>query len=312
MSNLLTSLSLSAILSGALPDLARDALQATADKWFHWLLVSSAVVALGVALEAWEATIILKRWYRLKRDKEVTAPNEKSWAIPASYLGLLLVIAGVVGEGVFDALVSNADTALRAHDSQILAQTHREASDANDRATAAQTRADAAESHAAEVQESVAPRRLTGKQPLLIATRLSRFSRQPMVAIHNTFDVEASVLAAEILATLESAKWVVHPTFGVNRPVSWWERAPSVPQTGIFIEASLDKRSQSAARALSRELSDNGFDCRVRKNGLIGSSLPFPLVLIDVEARPEGPQGEAKLRAEAMKSRASSTQPANR
>lgn len=47
--------------------------------------------------------------------------NEKSWAIPASYLGLVLVVGGVAGEGIFEFLASNADIALRAHDEQILA-----------------------------------------------------------------------------------------------------------------------------------------------------------------------------------------------
>jgi hypothetical protein len=130
MSHVLMSLSLSATLSGALPDLVRDALQNKADRWFHWLLISSGVVFLGVAFETWEATITLKRWWRLGRGKEVNEPNEKSWAIPFSYLGLLLVIVGVFGEGVFEGLVSNADTALRAHDDQILAQAQREAGDA--------------------------------------------------------------------------------------------------------------------------------------------------------------------------------------
>jgi hypothetical protein len=130
MSDLLMSAFLSATLSGALPDLVRDALQATADKWFHWLLISSAVVAVGVTLEIGEATITLKRWYRLWRGQEVAPVKETSWAIPASYIGLLFVIFGVVGEGIFEALVSNADTALRAHDSQVLARAVKDAGDA--------------------------------------------------------------------------------------------------------------------------------------------------------------------------------------
>ena len=130
MSNLLTSLSLWTTLLDTVPDPVRYALQTTADRWFDWLLISSGVVAAGVVAEIWEATITLKRWWRLRRGKEVNEPNEKSWAIPVSYLGLLLVIAGVVGEGVFEARVSNADTALREHDDQILAQAQHEAGDA--------------------------------------------------------------------------------------------------------------------------------------------------------------------------------------
>lgn len=99
-----------------MPDVARDALQTSADKWFHWLLYSTAVVVAGVALEAPEATIVLIRWIKLRRDKNVSEPDGRSWVIPASYLGLLLVILGVVGEGIFEARFANADTALRAYD----------------------------------------------------------------------------------------------------------------------------------------------------------------------------------------------------
>lgn len=38
------------------------------------------------------------------------------------------MVAGVVGEGVYEGFVANADTALRAHDSQILAQAEPSAS----------------------------------------------------------------------------------------------------------------------------------------------------------------------------------------
>lgn len=194
---------------------------------------------------------------------------------------------------------------------QAMASLQTSARDANDRATAAQNRADAAENHAAEVQESVAPRRLTGKQASVIAARLLRFSGQPVVAFSHTFDVESAVLAAEILATLKSAKWDMNSTVGVSGPVFQWVQAPSVPVTGIFIEAATDKRSQLAARALSQELSSNGFSCRIRKKGLIGIWKKPPVVLIDVEPRPEGPQGEAKLRAEVNKKQASSNHTAN-
>lgn len=47
------------------------------------------------------------------------------------------MIAGVVGEGVFEGLLSNADTALRSHDDQILAETQKKAGDAKTSADAA-------------------------------------------------------------------------------------------------------------------------------------------------------------------------------
>jgi hypothetical protein len=67
----------------------RESLKADSDRWFFWLVMSSIIVGIGVCFEAPEATIALKRWYRHWRGKEVPPENEKSLAIPASYLGLL-------------------------------------------------------------------------------------------------------------------------------------------------------------------------------------------------------------------------------
>src|ERR1017187_8324688 len=83
-------------------DPVRESLRADSDRWFFWLVVSSIIVGIGVCFEAPEATIALKRWYRHWKGKEVPPENERSLAIPASYLGLLLVILGVAGEGVFE------------------------------------------------------------------------------------------------------------------------------------------------------------------------------------------------------------------
>ena len=108
-------------------DTVRDSLERDSDQWFRWLIRASVLVGVGVAFEAWEATITLKRWWLRWREKEVGPENEKSWAIPVSYLGLVLVVAGVIGEGICEFGSSNAETKLRFHDEQILADTTKEA-----------------------------------------------------------------------------------------------------------------------------------------------------------------------------------------
>jgi hypothetical protein len=149
MSAHLISLSLFATLPSSV-DTVRDSLAAKSDCWFHWLVVSSVVVGLGVAFEAWEATVTLKRWFWVCRDKSVAPVNEKSWSIPASYLGLVLVIAGVAGEGVFESLASSTDTSLRAHDEQVLAETVKQAGTAKESADAAKTAAELAKKASGE------------------------------------------------------------------------------------------------------------------------------------------------------------------
>jgi uncharacterized protein (DUF3084 family) len=89
------------------------------------------------------------RWWRLRKKLPVKEEDPTSWAIPASALGLLLIISGVLGEGIFEARVDTADTALRSHESQILSSAETQAGEANEKAgaankEAAQLRADAA------------------------------------------------------------------------------------------------------------------------------------------------------------------------
>jgi len=125
------SLSVGLVISDSTAiDTVRQSLADASDRWFFWLIASSMVVAVGVALEAPEATIALRKWFALRRGKTPKQDDEKSFVVPAAYLGLLLVIIGVIGEGLFEALASRAETALRAHDELILAQAIGKAGDA--------------------------------------------------------------------------------------------------------------------------------------------------------------------------------------
>ena len=161
MSMYLASLSLLATSASPPVDTVRQSLIAASDRWFHWLVVSSIVVGVGVCLEAPEGTITLKRWFRHWKNEESIPPeNERSLVIPASYLGLLLVILGVIGEGAFEGLSSNAETALRAHDEQVLASTITQAGDAagsaeraNTAAGEAKTKSDGAKTVADQASE---------------------------------------------------------------------------------------------------------------------------------------------------------------
>jgi hypothetical protein len=137
----------------------------------------------------------------------------------------------------------------------MLKRSWRKARDANDRATTAET-------HAQEVEESVAPRRFTKEQNAVITTNLLRFHGQRVAAYHNTFDVEAGVFASELLKALGAAKWDLNPNFGIDARLSAIVRAPYILETGILIRATEHKSSQIAADALLRELLMNGFDAR--------------------------------------------------
>jgi hypothetical protein len=150
-------------------DMVRQSLAGKSDKWFHWLVVSSVVVGVGVFLEAPEATIVLKRWWALRRGKEVIPENEKSWAIPASYLGLLLVVVGVAGEGIFEFLASNADTKIRQYDEQILTDATLKAGSAKDSSEAAAVAAGHAEDASGKAADTSAKATASASSALSLA-----------------------------------------------------------------------------------------------------------------------------------------------
>jgi hypothetical protein len=122
MRNHLISLALcfmSRFASSANPDPIRFSLERKSAEWFTWLVVSGGVVALGCILEVWETYVSLLGWRRKRKDRPHN-DNPRSWRVPMAAVGLLLVIVGVVGETVFEVLVSNADAAIRTHESDVL------------------------------------------------------------------------------------------------------------------------------------------------------------------------------------------------
>jgi hypothetical protein len=82
----------------------------------------------------------LKKWWKLKRLGKAVG-----WKVPITFLGLVLVIGGIIGEGIFEFLSADAETAIRAHDEHVLGETIIEAGDAKDSADAASKAAKEAE-----------------------------------------------------------------------------------------------------------------------------------------------------------------------
>jgi hypothetical protein len=275
------------------------ALEKSLDFWGLLLLLSTAVVVLGLTVEYWHD---VKEFWAVVRWPMASFP----WFKFKTLAGGILVTLGVAGEFFFTYEASRVETDLRNNNHKIEALLTKEADEAAKAGGEANERAE-------EMKDAIAPRRITPKERMTLASGLSRFSKQPVVAYSNPFDAEASILAAEILASLKSAKWdTTSSHWSIGRSVSSLERAPSIPVTGIFVDASPEKRSKSAAKALVRALTGIGLDCSPSKKSIGGfdpiRSRNERLVVIGVEARPEGPQGEAKVRAEAKMKQANNIQ----
>ena len=101
----------------------RAALQRTADREFFWLFLMTGVVAVGVAFEAPDVFHEFNKWRR-------SNDSRKNWVPLWSLIGLILVIVGVAGEGIFEGAVGLTDTHLRNFDDSLIADTQLRASTA--------------------------------------------------------------------------------------------------------------------------------------------------------------------------------------
>jgi hypothetical protein len=126
------------LLSLLLSDPARDTLQHTSDKWFFWLIASTCLVGFGIALEAPEGTIDFIDWLRCRRQLNwirsrrgiFSDEDPTHWSKGVTFLGLVLVAMGVVGEGIFEVLVSRADAAIRIYDETAIEEANAKAGEA--------------------------------------------------------------------------------------------------------------------------------------------------------------------------------------
>ena len=119
---------------------------------------------------------------------------------------------------------------------------------------------------------------------------------------YNTQDIEATSFASDIAAMLHAAKWDVPEPLGMTvmreGPVPLGTN-PRLP-TGVVVWCTSDEPSRTAATALVGELSSRGFDAIIspEHQNLLGIHPTPTRVVIFVEHKPEGPQGEYKLRAQ--------------
>jgi len=314
-------------ISGA-PDPVRLSLEAESAKWFTRSLISGGVVAFGCLLEIWETAISVRNWFRARRDLTIKE-DPKSWGIPIAAFGLLLVVWGIVAEVTYEGLASNADARLRAHESDVLsiaeantAAADKKSGEAEKTAgeltkEAVQLRKDAEDERIArvEIEASVAWRDLTIKQKMEMGKRLRDLHPSEAITIwFSAGDAEGSHFASDIAEMLREAKMYVFPprplapperqTARVIDPIGRWA-------TGVEVSSTSDPACRSLANAITEELEEYGFDAKTINSDAadgIRKSIGLPNVAIAVVARPNGPQGQAKLRAQAEKKQKTSNQ----
>ena len=264
-----------------------------------WLNFWTLVVVIGVAVEL---IVIIVEYRREKHEfnRGIIRPPDKPSVslLIRALIGAGLVAIGVAGEFSVHVKAGRVETDVRNIAGRLVGIANAKAGEANERAAKL-------EKEAAEIEESVAPRRLTAKQRKLLASHLRKFAGRTLTVFTDPSDAEAVVFASEIYLALKSAKWNVDSSSSVGRGGGKsMTVAPDLPATGIDVPCGPPKLRDAAGKALVRELSKMGFDSQCSKaTGL------WPL---EVLSRPEGPRGDAKLRAEAKKRQQASAQIPNR
>lgn len=298
--------------------------------FWEWIgFVGAALVAIGVLLEI----------------KDIRHRHAEDWTIwRLSYFGVflssarpqflrkygvelasvILVAGGVVVELGAGLMIESMNTALRAIDIRSRSMNSELRSKSNQLVEA--LRKETEDEHTARVaaEESVAWRKLGPRARSTLASKLRAFPVERTWLSYNLGDTEAFTFGEELGTALQSANW--HPTDPESvmkmflGPVSFGTNKLPL---GIVVKGTIG--CEKAAKALVQELVNAGFDAtalppvplgsnpeqavRVNTMRAGGSGGMLPTVLVSIEPRPEGPQGEAKLRADALKKKqAESTQ----
>ena len=219
------------------------------------------------------------------------------WSGWADILGVIAVILGGIWALVTLAgwafswkagkLKDAALTRYQVEAKQSIAEANKAASIANQQAAAANL-------ELALLQSKMAPRRLTKEQQESLASGVKPLAPQLASVWYGAGDKESENFSWDIASALNAAGWRVFSPASTatlaqsGKPFGSTYRL----QTGVVLSSTSDEPSVKAADAVVRELSALGFDAR--KASKTGDRAE-PLVVVSVEARPAGAQGDQKL-----------------
>lgn len=168
--------------------------------------------------------------------------------------------------------------------------------EANKATSIANQQAAAANLELARLQAKMLPRRLTKAQQEGLASAVSSLAPQAAAVWYGAGDKESENFSWDIASALDAAGWKVFSPASTTTLAQSGKPFGSVPrlQIGVVVSSNKDGPSMKAADVLATELSALGFEARKATD--VGNGHE-PLVVVTVQARPEGAQGETKLNA---------------
>jgi len=234
----------------------RRDLQNNRDSFFLWLLISAAVVVIGVALEGpelvYETINIVRR--RCIRKRPLRTPD---WVKITALLGWCLVVLGVAGEVVAERFTSLADGNLQTFNDILLSDAIKKAGDAKASAIGA---ADASQRARGEAENA--------KSAALNATELGEIAHREADSVHQEVSKAADQLM-QLKGEAEKTKTDLINLAVCNAPRvinSWSIGLPAAksyvdslrPMAGqrVFIEFVPDAEARRAAIGIAQALFD--------------------------------------------------------
>jgi len=312
-----------------LDDLVRTHLQGMRTLEFMALIGATFLVIAGVVLE--EVALIAKvlhlktgQHLEVARFGVIVVPqlHPPKWMERIAHFGWIILVIGLTLEVFLEVDISKIDAKVESLSESQIETARGEAAKANEGAGEANERASKNEKEAAqlrrdavELEDSISWRKLTPTSRTKLQSELDfahlilGLSVPRTWLLYNNNDTEAFTFAMDLGAVLQSAKW--NPTD--PEPIEKMFEGPvpfgtnKLPR-GVVVSTVGGKVEDAAASVLVKAISDLGFYCTKSPLPAIHEQHPNPTVFVFIDARPEGPQGEAKLRREAeRKAQVSST-----
>jgi hypothetical protein len=231
------------------------------------------------------------------------------WLYAVGLLGAGLVALGVAGEFFIHTTIGKVEADLRNDNAKLVSLLESRASE-NER-KAAELGVEQA-----LIEQSLSWRTLSQNDEKLLASRVARFKDREFWVLYNNGDAEGATFAWEIATVLHDRAGVnVFSPFGIlisGKVRTSFDKSNAQAITGLVIASTTEAESREAAQILKQALSECGFDSVIRSDTLLpkGSmfmnegtrmQIPADAVSVRVESRPRGPQGEAKLKLDALR-----------
>ena len=208
-----------------------------------------------------------------------------------------MVVIGVSGELIADGGIFLLSARLQTITDLEVAHSNEEAKKAGERAAKAESATETERMARAQLEASMAWRRVSKDSQSVAAAHLIRLPGQMAQVSYNATDLEAQSFASDIASALRGAKWEVLEPQGIANmhQVLVTLRTDTPLDAGVTVTSTKNRTSRAAAIALVQELSALGFDTTLSPTKF---QQPTSTVFIFVGRRPDGIQGEFKLRGQ--------------